>query len=58
MRLATLVIGCVVLLTIVGVILKLILDDIGRGDTCPYCSAQVARRAKICPHCHTVLGKR
>jgi hypothetical protein len=38
-RLATLILGCLVLLAIVGGILKLILDDIGRGDACPYCSA-------------------
>ena len=58
MRLATLIIGCGLLLAIVGTILKLILDDIGTGDTCPYCSAQLTRRARICPQCHTALGKR
>jgi hypothetical protein len=39
LRLATLVIGCLILLAVVGVIVKLLADDIGRGDTCPYCSA-------------------
>jgi hypothetical protein len=54
MRLPILVIA----LAIVGTILKLVLDDIGKGDTCPYCSAQLAGSAKICPHCHTALGRR
>lgn len=31
--------GCLIVLTVVGVIVKLVLDDIGRGDTCPHCSA-------------------
>jgi hypothetical protein len=55
MRMATLIIGCVFLLAIVGGILKLILDDFGTGDTCPYCSA---RLGQICPQCHRDLGKR
>ncbi len=50
--LGTLAIGCcLILLAIVGVILRLVLDDIGRADTCPYCSAHVARSARICPPC-------
>jgi hypothetical protein len=32
MRLAAVVIGCLIVLAVVGVILKLVLDDIGRGD--------------------------
>ena len=38
LRLATIVIGCLMVLAVVGVILKLFLDDIGEKDTCPYCS--------------------
>jgi hypothetical protein len=58
LRLATLVIGCLVLLVVVAVIVKLLLDDIGRGDTCPYCSAPLAGSVRICPVCHKALGKR
>jgi hypothetical protein len=56
--LVTVVIGCLILLTVVGVILKLVLDDIARDDTCPYCLAPLARRMRICPHCHRAIGKR
>jgi hypothetical protein len=58
LRLATLVIGWLIVFTIVGVIVKLLLDDIGSGDTCPYCSAGLAGRLRICPRCHKVVGKR
>jgi predicted amidophosphoribosyltransferase len=51
------VIVCVVSLAMVGTILKLILDDIGGGDTCPYCWAPLARAARICPQCQKALGK-
>ena len=57
MRLGTMVIVCVVSLAMVGTILKLILDDIGGGDTCPYCWAPLARAARICPQCQKALGK-
>jgi hypothetical protein len=56
--LATVVIGCLMLLTVVGVVLKLVLDDIGRGDTCPYCSAPLAPSVRIYPHSHRAIGKR
>jgi predicted amidophosphoribosyltransferase len=56
--LATVGIGCLMLLTVVGVFLKLVLDNIGRGDACPYCSAPLAPSVRICPHCHKALGKR
>jgi hypothetical protein len=45
LHLATVVIGCLVVLAVVGVIVKLLLSDIGGGDTCPYCSAPVERPA-------------
>lgn len=48
-REAPTVIGCIVLLTTMGVILKLFLDDIGRRDTCPYCSASLTLKVAICP---------
>jgi len=51
-REATLVIVCVIMLAVVGVIVKLLLDDIGEMDTCRYCSASLAPRVTICPHCH------
>jgi hypothetical protein len=39
--LATVVIGSLMVLTIVGVIVKLLLDGLGKNDTCPYCSASL-----------------
>jgi predicted amidophosphoribosyltransferase len=45
-------------LVIVGVILRLVLDDIGKKDTCPYCSASLTGKVRICPQCHKALGKR
>ncbi len=56
--LATVVISCLIVLTIVGVIVRLLLDDIGKGDTCPYCSAPLALSVTICPYCDRALGKR
>src|SRR5215470_2262846 len=41
------------MLAVVGVIVKLLLDDIGEMDTCRYCSASLAPRVTICP---TVTG--
>jgi hypothetical protein len=58
LRLANVVIGCAMVLTIVGVILKLLLDDIGKKDTCPYCSASLTLKARICPQCYKALGKK
>jgi hypothetical protein len=58
LRLATVVIGCLIVLTVVGVIVRLLLDNIGRDDTCPYCSVTLEPRVRICPHCHKALGKR
>jgi hypothetical protein len=49
LHLTSLVIGCLIVLTAVGVITNLLLDAIGRGDTCPYCSAPLARSVRICP---------
>jgi len=45
-------------LAVVGVILKLLLDDIGEKYTCPYCSASLAPKVRICPQCHKAIGKR
>jgi len=45
------------ILAIVGGIVKLVLHYIRRRDICPYCSAQLSRSARFCPHCHTALGK-
>jgi hypothetical protein len=58
LQLATLVLGCLIVLTVVGVVVKLVLDDIGRGDKCPYCSASLAHKVTICPHGHKALRKR
>jgi hypothetical protein len=55
---ATLIIGCLIVLAIVGVIGKLLLDGSGSGDACPYCSAPLGRSVRICPSCHKALGKR
>jgi hypothetical protein len=35
LRLATLVIGCFIVLAVVGVSVKLLLGDFGRGEMCP-----------------------
>src|SRR5215470_14439142 len=45
------------MLAVVGVIVKLLLDDIGEMDTCRYCSASLAPRVTICPHCHRASEK-
>jgi hypothetical protein len=58
LRLATLVLGCLITLAVVGVIAKLILHDIGEGDDCPYCSAALAPKVRICPRCHKALGEK
>jgi hypothetical protein len=42
--LATVVIDCAMVLTIVGVILKLVLDDIGEKDTCPTVQLRLRRK--------------
>jgi hypothetical protein len=57
-RLQLAVLGCLIVLTVVGVVVKLLLDDIGRGDKCPYCSASLAHKVTICPHGHKALRKR
>jgi hypothetical protein len=44
--LPTVIIGCLIVLSVVGVILKLVLDDIGKPDTCPYCSASLATESE------------
>jgi len=42
-----LVVGCIVMLTAVGVILRLLLDDMGKKDACPYCSAPAGPGARF-----------
>ena len=58
MSLVTVVIGCLILLAVVGVITKLVLGNISKGDSCPYCSGPLARSVRICPHGHQALGER
>ncbi len=52
------IIGCAVVLVTAGVLLKLLLDDLGPKDSCPYCSAPGIGHTSICPHCNRALGKR
>ena len=55
--LPALVVGCMILLAVVGVIAKLLRDNIGRDDTCPDCSAALTRGVRICPSCRRALAR-
>jgi hypothetical protein len=55
---ATLVVGCLIVLAVVGVVTKLVLGDIGKGDTCPYCSASLEPKGEdLCRTVTRLLGK-
>jgi len=46
-------------LVTLGVIVRLILDEIGRDRlACPYCGSHVMGGPLACPQCHRVLGRR
>ena len=57
-RMMAILVACAALFT-VGVILKLVLDDVGVDSTiCPYCASKIGGKPLACPQCHRALGKR